>query len=58
MTLGLRKTSSPTTFKLFVVLLLFTFNVNASKECEKTELNRLKEVAKKVEFDYDYKLNI
>ena len=43
-------------YLLFAVLLLLTFNVNASKECEKTELNRLKEVAKKVELDYDYKL--
>ena len=40
---------------LLVVLLILSFNVKAA-ECDTKELNRLKELAKKIEFDYDYKL--
>ena len=36
--------------------MLITFNVKAEESCAKDELNRLKELAKKVEFDYDYKM--
>lgn len=44
-------------YLLLVVLLMLTFNVKAVDDhCDKTELNRLKELARKVEFDYDYKL--
>lgn len=44
-------------YLLLFVLMLFTFNVKAVVDhCEKEELARLKELAKKVEFDYDYKL--
>ena len=39
---------------LFILLMLITFNVKAENTCEKDELNRLKELAKKVQFDYDY----
>ena len=41
---------------LFVGLLIFAFNVKADDNCDKAEFNRLKELAKKVEFNYDYKL--
>lgn len=41
---------------LLVVLVLLTMNVKAAEKCEKKELTRLKELAKKIEFDYDYKL--
>ena len=38
---------------LLAVFLIFSFNVKAL-ECDTKELNRLKELAKKIEFDYDY----
>ena len=41
---------------LVILLVLLTVNVKADNKCEKEELARLKEIAKKVEFDYDYKL--
>ena len=41
---------------IFVVLVLLSINVVADDRCETSELTRLKELAKKVEFDYDYKL--
>ena len=45
-------------YVILVALLLVTFNVNAkvSDNCDKNEFARLKELAKKVEFDYDYKM--
>ena len=44
-------------YLLLGVIVLFTFNVKAADDdCEKAEFNRLKELAKKIEFDYDYKL--
>lgn len=44
-------------YLLLMLLLLLTMNVKADgPECKKEELTRLKELAKKVEFDYDYKL--
>ncbi len=43
-------------YLLFVLLLFLTINVNASSNCDLKELARLKEIAKKVEFDYNYKL--
>ena len=48
---GMRKIK----YILFVILLFLSFNVKADK-CESKELSRLKELAKKVEFDYDYKI--
>ncbi len=42
-------------YLLFFVLLLFSFNVKAA-ECDSKEFTRLKDLAKKIEFDYDYKL--
>lgn len=43
---------------LFLFLLLLTMNVNAKNDnlCEQTELKRVREIAKKVEFDYEYEL--
>ncbi len=41
---------------LLVILLSLSINVKADSNCDKKELSRLKELAKKVEFDYDYKL--
>ena len=41
---------------LLIVLVLFTVNVKATSGCETGELKRLKELAKIVEFDYDYKV--
>ena len=41
---------------LFVVLLFFVINVSAETECDTKEFSRLKELAKKVEFDYDYQV--
>ena len=43
-------------YLLFVILLLLSFNVKA-ETCESSEMTRLKELAKKVEFDYDYKID-
>ena len=40
-----------------ILLLLLTINVKAENKCEKGELTRLKEIAKKIELDYDYKLD-
>ena len=41
---------------LFIIIMLFTFNVKASDDCDSKEFARLKELAKKIDFDYDYKL--
>ena len=41
---------------LFIIIMLFTINVKAEDRCDNNELKRLKEIAKKVEFDYDYKM--
>lgn len=43
---------------LFILLMVLAFNVKAagSDNCDSTEFNRLKELAKKVEFNYEYKL--
>ena len=43
-------------YLLFIILMLFVINVKADETCDKTELARLKELAKKVEFDYNYKI--
>jgi hypothetical protein len=43
-------------FLVLILLLLLTINVKAASSCESKELNRLKELAKKLEYDYDYKL--
>ena len=43
-------------YLLLVLLLFLTINVNASSNCDSKELARLKDLAKKVEFDYNYKL--
>lgn len=43
-------------YLLFVLLMFFTINVKAEDKCERKELNRLRELARKVEFDYDYKM--
>ena len=44
-------------YVVLVVLLVLSFNVKASdSDCDKKENARLKELANKVEFDYDYKL--
>ena len=40
---------------LFVMLLALTINVHAGT-CDKAELSRLKQLAQKLEFDYDYKV--
>jgi hypothetical protein len=41
---------------LFAIIVIFTVNVKAEDNCDPKELSRLKELAKKVEFDYDYEL--
>ena len=41
---------------LFIIIMLFTFNVKAADDCDSKEFTRLKELAKKIDFDYDYKL--
>ena len=41
---------------LLVLLLFVTINVKAASNCDSKELVRLKDLAKKVEFDYTYKL--
>ena len=41
---------------LFVLLVSITFNVNAKDNCDSKEFLRLKELAQKLEFDYEYKL--
>ena len=41
-------------YVLLVILLFFAINVKAAETCDTKEYNRLKELAKKVEFDYDY----
>jgi len=43
-------------YVLFAILLFISINVKADSNCEKSERTRLTELAKKVEFDYDYKL--
>lgn len=43
-------------YLLLLFIVLFCINVKAVDYCDKNEFNRLKELAKKVEFDYDYKL--
>lgn len=43
-------------YLILIILVLLSFNVKAAGECKKEEQARLKELAKKVEFDYDYKL--
>ena len=43
-------------YVLLIILLLITFNVKAEDRCDSKEYARLKELAKKVEFDYDYKI--
>ena len=44
-------------FLLFIIVCVLFFNVNAaSDECDTKELNRLKELAKKVEYVVDYKM--
>ena len=45
-------------YLLLTVLCILAFDVKADEEpvCKKEEMARLKELAKKVEFDYDYKL--
>ena len=44
-------------YLLLIMVVLLSVNVQATgPECEKEEQTRLKELAKKVEFDYDYKL--
>ena len=45
-------------YLLLLFLLLLTMNVNAKNEslCEQTEFKRVRELAKKVEFDYEYEL--
>ena len=44
-------------YLLLIIVVLFSFNINvAGAECEKEEMTRLKELARKIEFDYDYKL--
>lgn len=42
---------------LFALLLFLCVNVHAEETCKSSELSRLKELAKKVELDYDYTLN-
>lgn len=41
---------------LLVLLLIVAINVKAASNCDSKELVRLKDLAKKVEFDYTYKL--
>ncbi len=43
-------------YVLFVLIMLFAINVKAENHCDSKELARIKEIAKKVEFDYDYKM--
>ena len=44
-------------YVLFLILIVFSFNVKAANDtCDRNEILRLKEIAKKVEFDYDYKV--
>ena len=43
-------------YTLFVLKMLFALNVEAEDHCDSKELARVKEIAKKVEFDYDYKM--
>ncbi len=43
-------------YLIFVLLVLLSINVKAANKCETKEFDRLKELAKKVEFDYDYKM--
>lgn len=43
-------------YVLLILLVTLSINVRAADNCDSKELKRLKELAKKVEFDYDYKL--
>ena len=43
-------------YLLLIFILFISFNVNAINNCDSKEYTRLKELAKKVEFDYDYKV--
>ena len=44
-------------YVLLAILMFVTINVQAASDtCDSKELARLKELAKKIEFDYDYKL--
>ena len=43
-------------YVLFLLLIVLSFDVKAEDRCDKDELARLKALANKVEFDYDYKL--
>ena len=44
-------------YVLLVILLFLTINVKAANICDTKEFSRLKELAKKIEFDYDYTVN-
>ncbi len=44
-------------YLLFIILILLTINVKAVDSCDSKELVRLKELAKKIEFDYEYKVD-
>ena len=41
-------------YLLPIILLLLTLNVKADEKCQTSEYSRLKELAQKIEFDYDY----
>ena len=43
-------------YLFFIILMLLVINVKAEEKCERKELNRIRELARKVEFDYDYEL--
>ena len=43
-------------YLVFILLALLTINVQAADKCDSKEFTRLKELAEKVEFDYDYKM--
>ena len=44
-------------YLIIIVFVLFCVNVKADEKCATDELNRLKELAKKVEYSYDYKVS-
>ncbi len=43
-------------YVILIILLLLTMNVKAADDCDSKEFARLKNLAKKIEFDYEYKL--
>lgn len=43
-------------YVILVLLLLLAVNVKAADDCDSKEFTRLKNLAKKVEFDYEYKM--